>query len=106
MDLEVNDLIKQADKGGDMSNIKSAASGELLSYIGSIYSRTLCLISILQLIRPLSIHCIVFLYRNRAAGQCTEGNCWIRLTLRRRAQTFQASQYMETSKDEYCQGIG
>ena len=30
MDLEVNDLIKQADKGGDMSNIKSAASGELL----------------------------------------------------------------------------
>ena len=30
MDLEVNDLIQQANKGGDMSNIKSAASGERL----------------------------------------------------------------------------
>ena len=28
MDLEVKDLIQQANKGGDMSNIKSAASGK------------------------------------------------------------------------------
>lgn len=28
VDLEVNDLIAKANKGGDMSNIKSAASGE------------------------------------------------------------------------------
>lgn len=30
VDMEVNDLIQQANKGGDMSNIKSAASGERL----------------------------------------------------------------------------
>ena len=35
VDLEVNDLINQANKGGNMSNIKSAASGLPLKLIPS-----------------------------------------------------------------------